>query len=193
MMLIRYSLPICQKHKQEMSLTWMMLGVSLCFVICVGPITVWNVMDTSERNPNIGLSLYCIYWIQYTLNFFIYAFQSAQFRQAYKDFLGRFWNVLRLKEHFMVISVFNWSSDSSATKLTFFHFRQGFTCKTECMDPASMSHQTVMRIIIKIPQNHPRRDSKDSQSSSTSEATTPNCCSLCVLVQDNKDSVCFTI
>ncbi len=132
-----------------MSLTRATITVTCCFLVCVGPITVWNVLNRSDMNPSIGLGLYCVYWIQYCINFFIYGFQSAQFRKAYIDFLSKPWKALSK------------------------------------VDPASApSYQTILKIILRMPQPPPQK-MVNSNSSSTISEPTPSCCSLCELVQEN--------
>ena len=36
---------------------------------------------------SVYLGVYCLYWFQYSLNFFIYAARGGQYRKAYKYFL----------------------------------------------------------------------------------------------------------
>ncbi len=80
---------------REMKMTWTLLLISLCYLVCVGPITIMNITDPMANNLELNLAFFCIYWLQYTLNFFIYAMRSEQFRTAYADFLYRTWDMIR--------------------------------------------------------------------------------------------------
>ncbi len=53
------------------------------------------VIDTSIGNGNLLLAFNCIYWVQYSFNFFIYALRSDQFRKAYLDYLASTWKRLK--------------------------------------------------------------------------------------------------
>ena len=62
--------------------------ISLCYVICVGPIAIMNMVDPHATCLNAYLCFYFMYWLQYSLNFFIYALWNRQFRGAYADFFS---------------------------------------------------------------------------------------------------------
>ncbi len=76
-------------------MTWTLLLISLCYVMFVGPITAINVIDPDAYHVELNLAFFCIYWLQYTLNFVIYALRSDQFRRAYVDFLDRVWQGIK--------------------------------------------------------------------------------------------------
>ncbi len=76
-------------------LTWTLLLVCACFFACVTPVVTCYMVDSSSEHGGLLLGLHCLYWLQYSLNFFVYAARSEQFRRAYGDFLGRAWGAVR--------------------------------------------------------------------------------------------------
>ncbi len=76
-------------------MTWTLLLISLCYVVCVGSMTIINLVDPWGTKIELNLVIFCIYWMQYTLNFVFYALRSEQFRRAYVDFLARTWKRIR--------------------------------------------------------------------------------------------------
>ena len=50
-----------------------------------------NMIDEDVNLPLVHLGFFCLYWLQYSLNFFIYAARSEQFRKAYSYFLKMVW------------------------------------------------------------------------------------------------------
>lgn len=63
------------------------------YLVCVIPICVWNV-GIGERNLGapcyqiLGIFLYCLYWMQYAINNFIYAFSLPKYKQAARQLLA---------------------------------------------------------------------------------------------------------
>ena len=75
--------------KREMKTTWTLFMVCFCYFIFVMPITLVNVVNVQLDEPKLHLALFCIYWLQYSLNFFIYAGRSEQYRKAYSYFIHK--------------------------------------------------------------------------------------------------------
>ena len=75
--------------KREMKTTWTLFMVCICYFIFVMPITLVNVVNVQLDEPKLHLALFCIYWLQYSLNFFIYAGRSEQYRKAYSYFIHK--------------------------------------------------------------------------------------------------------
>lgn len=75
--------------KREMKTTWTLFMVCICYFIFVMPITLVNVVNVQLDEPTLHLALFCIYWLQYSLNFFIYAGRSEQYRKAYSYFIHK--------------------------------------------------------------------------------------------------------
>ena len=76
--------------KKEAQTTKTLALVCLCYFIFVGPITICNIVHDlgyHDVDSYAYLIAFCIYWFQYSLNFFIYAARSEQYRKAYKYFL----------------------------------------------------------------------------------------------------------
>ena len=63
--------------------------VCFCYFLFVMPIALVNIIDDTSTSPKLHLALFCIYWLQYSLNFFIYAARSEQYRKAYWYFLRK--------------------------------------------------------------------------------------------------------
>ena len=69
-------------NKNELRLAWTLFSVCLCYIIFVLPITFIYEVDLK-----IHSALFCVYWLQYSLNFFLYAARIEQYRKAYLFFL----------------------------------------------------------------------------------------------------------
>ena len=69
--------------RSEAKITWSLFLVCFCYFIFVLPITFIH-----EVHGYVHLVGMCIYWLQYSLNFIIYAARIEQYRKAYILFLG---------------------------------------------------------------------------------------------------------
>ena len=79
-----------QLTQREAQTTWALFMVCSCFVIFVMPMEIYDILfylGIHNGNSYIYLPLYFLYWLQYSLNFFIYEARSDQFRKAYLFFL----------------------------------------------------------------------------------------------------------
>ncbi|CAL4096692.1 unnamed protein product, partial [Meganyctiphanes norvegica] len=80
---------IAMRRSQTTKVILRLLFVS---IICISPICIFNIVQivTCFNNPLRGLSvfLYCVYWIQYCANSFIYALSNKNYWFAYKQFLA---------------------------------------------------------------------------------------------------------
>ena len=76
--------------KQMASRNWrvtkMVMLISFMYVLFVLPITVCNIADSQVNYPQVQLACFCLYWMQYSLNFVVYAFRSGPYRKAYAFF-----------------------------------------------------------------------------------------------------------
>lgn len=65
--------------------------VKLLFVylVCVIPVCVFNLYEGPNpgRHKDTGILLYCLYWLQYCINNFIYVVSNGRYRCAYYQFL----------------------------------------------------------------------------------------------------------
>ncbi len=86
-----------QVQSVELKTTWLMVLVSLCYTVFVAPITIMTYADPEGDNTALSLLFYCVYWIQYSFNFFLYALRSQQYRDAYADYLSKSWGNVRFK------------------------------------------------------------------------------------------------
>ena len=78
--------------------------ICFCYFLFVMPIALVNIIDDTHISTQLHLALFCVYWLQYSLNFFIYAARSEQYRKAYWYFLRKVSSVF--KDCFAVISLF---------------------------------------------------------------------------------------
>ncbi len=77
-------------NNRDHHMTWTILLICTCYVIFAFPITILNVLGLEATWRKVQLTLFSIYWLQYCINFVIYALRSRQYRKAYWDFLTRF-------------------------------------------------------------------------------------------------------
>lgn len=65
--------------------------VKLLFVylVCVIPICVFNLCEAPNpgKHKDTGIAVYCLYWMQYCINNFIYVVSNGRYRRAYFQFL----------------------------------------------------------------------------------------------------------
>lgn len=69
--------------------TAMLLALLFLFLACVIPICVYSVYTLLDPDPipvSVGIAIFMIYWIQYGVNFMVYAASNANYRAAYKEF-----------------------------------------------------------------------------------------------------------
>ena len=64
-------------------MTWAIFLVCISYFIFVLPITLLNVMDHKVQFPASHVIAFCVYWSQYSLNCFVYAIRSDQYRKAF--------------------------------------------------------------------------------------------------------------
>ncbi|MPC29567.1 hypothetical protein E2C01_022807 [Portunus trituberculatus] len=73
--------------------TWRSTALVLClltmFLLCVIPNAVYNIVSITCRTEEdvVAMVTFMIYWIQYGINFILYAAGNRNFRQAYIQFL----------------------------------------------------------------------------------------------------------
>ena len=72
-------------QNRELKMTWAILSVFLCYEVCATPVSVLFFLEM--RGTSYWLFSVMIYLFQFTLNFFVYALQSEQYRKAYIDYL----------------------------------------------------------------------------------------------------------
>ena len=76
--------------QKEARITFTLFMVSFCFMLFELPLTIYKTIydhGLIESNVYVSMALYFLYWLQYSVNFFIYAVISDQFRRAYQFFL----------------------------------------------------------------------------------------------------------
>lgn len=66
----------------------LLLALLLLFLVCIIPICVYNVITlvTDKIHVPLGIAIFMNYWIQYGINFLVYAASNANYRKAYKQF-----------------------------------------------------------------------------------------------------------
>lgn len=78
--------------KREIKTTWTLFFICFSYFLFVLPITLINTINEDATLPELHLGFHCLYWLQYSLNFFIYAARIEQFRNAYSYFLKSVWD-----------------------------------------------------------------------------------------------------
>ena len=89
-------------NQRNMKMTLTTSMVCSVYLISVTPITLTKVM--SGVSAEVYLLTYCIYWLQYSANFFIYAARSEDYRKAYCGFLSKILCGLIKSEEFRPIN-----------------------------------------------------------------------------------------
>ena len=77
-------------QKRERNTTVTLFLVCFCYFLFVGPMVLLQILSTifnNFLNQTVYLSIYCIYWFQYSFNFMIYVIRGEQYRKAYMFFL----------------------------------------------------------------------------------------------------------
>lgn len=81
---------MCLRRSKTTRLIMLLLTL---YLVCVIPVCIYNVViHESElgetKNQIIGIALYCLYWIQYAANNFIYVVSNEKFRNVYRQFFS---------------------------------------------------------------------------------------------------------
>ena len=73
--------------QRERNTTVTLFLVCFCYFLFVGPMVLLQILSTifnNFLNQTVYLSIYCIYWFQYSFNFMIYVIRGEQYRKAYR-------------------------------------------------------------------------------------------------------------
>nr|CAD7413630.1 unnamed protein product [Timema poppensis] len=81
--IIPTSAQICQ-NREDFRLTWMMLIIFCCFLLCFLPLMLVNVIDDEVNLPTLHVLASVLAWASSVINPFIYAGSNKQYRTAYK-------------------------------------------------------------------------------------------------------------
>ncbi|XP_042894125.1 protein trapped in endoderm-1-like [Penaeus japonicus] len=81
-----------KRCKDMVKSTILVLSLLLLFLVCVIPICVYNIKVIMEKDIDsydvpLGIFIFMIYWIQYGVNYLVYAAINANYRRAYKQFI----------------------------------------------------------------------------------------------------------
>ena len=81
-------------NRSESRTAWTVTIVVSCYFLFVLPQPIKDIiLNYLDEKSTSGLYLdkvtLCLYWLQFSLNFFIYAVRNSQYRQAYKYFLSK--------------------------------------------------------------------------------------------------------
>ncbi|XP_042218863.1 protein trapped in endoderm-1-like isoform X2 [Homarus americanus] len=77
-----------QRFRKMLKSTALLLALLLLFLACIIPICVYNIMMlvTGRNQVSLGIGIFMFYWLQYAVNFMIYAASNTNYRKAYKYF-----------------------------------------------------------------------------------------------------------
>ena len=87
--------------KRELQTAMTFFSVFLCYFVCVMPFTIINLINQRILNdyPALNFALGCLFYLQFSINIFIYAAKSEQYKKAYIYFLkkvSRKWNLFNI-------------------------------------------------------------------------------------------------
>ena len=77
--------------KRELQTAMTFFSVFLCYFVCVMPFTIINLTNQRILNdyPALNFALGCLFYLQFSINIFIYAAKSEQYKKAYIYFLKK--------------------------------------------------------------------------------------------------------
>ena len=76
--------------KREIQTIHTLFLVCICFLLFVAlPKLVWYELHQIHQYPVLDLILHCLFYLQFSLNFFIYAAKSEQYKKAYAYYMRR--------------------------------------------------------------------------------------------------------
>ena len=77
--------------ERELQTAMTFFSVFLCYFVCVIPVTLVNMIspDILIKSPGLNFALGCLYYSQFSINIFIYAAKSEQYKKAYIYFLKK--------------------------------------------------------------------------------------------------------
>nr|CAD7447963.1 unnamed protein product [Timema bartmani] len=105
--IIPASAQICQ-NREDFRLTWMMLIIFCCFLLCFLPLMLVNVIDDEVNLPTLHVLASVLAWASSVINPFIYAGSNKQYRTAYKKLFCNYKDHPELfieKQHRVLLSV----------------------------------------------------------------------------------------
>ena len=73
-----------QIQSRDVKMTWTLIGISVCYLVFVGPIYICTLASIRDEQ---NLVCFILYWFQYTTNWIIYAARSEQYRKAYSQYI----------------------------------------------------------------------------------------------------------
>ncbi|XP_063614547.1 protein trapped in endoderm-1-like [Penaeus indicus] len=65
--------------------------IFLVFLVCCMPVSIVHYLYKKLQKPTLLLLLHPVYWAQYCINIFIYVFMNRQYRDAYVNYISRWW------------------------------------------------------------------------------------------------------
>ena len=72
--------------------SWIVFLICFCFLAFILPFTICDILEETgvvDINHSVRIVTLYFYWLQYTVNFIIYAATSEQYRKAYFYFLKK--------------------------------------------------------------------------------------------------------
>ncbi|RXG61350.1 RalA-binding protein 1, partial [Armadillidium vulgare] len=75
--------------RRDMRVARMIFIIFMMVLICSVPVGTIHFADRNVKMPRRFLALHILYWLQYSLNVFVYVLMNRQYRVAYIDFVAR--------------------------------------------------------------------------------------------------------
>ncbi|XP_066986750.1 protein trapped in endoderm-1-like isoform X3 [Macrobrachium rosenbergii] len=88
---VRPTRPADGLRKRDIRIARTIGVIFLAFIICCTPVSIAHYFDNKFHNPTLLLLLHPLYWAQYCINVFIYVFMNHQYRDAYVNYISRWW------------------------------------------------------------------------------------------------------
>ncbi|XP_068220543.1 protein trapped in endoderm-1-like isoform X2 [Palaemon carinicauda] len=88
---VRPTRPADGLRKRDIRIARTIGVIFLAFIICCTPVSIAHYFDSKFHNPTLLLLLHPLYWAQYCINVFIYVLMNNQYRDAYVNYISRWW------------------------------------------------------------------------------------------------------
>ena len=72
-------------NERELKMTWSILLVIICYIVCAAPITTLKALH--QESSNYFCVAYGLFSMIYIMNFLVYSYQNEQYQKAFIDYL----------------------------------------------------------------------------------------------------------
>ncbi|XP_066986760.1 protein trapped in endoderm-1-like [Macrobrachium rosenbergii] len=143
---VRRTGPADGLRKRDIRVARTIGGIFLAFIICCTPVSLAHYFDSKFHNLTLLLLLHPVYWAQYCINIFIYVFMNKQYRDAYVNYISRWWPNFRE----VAVRKFKWQEDrtscNSKIKSTTFSSSVKFASRKESKSSIQVSQSASVGV-----------------------------------------------